>query len=111
MYLLTCEQGVLTFDEVREYEGEPAYLAIKHAATEFMVMARKLSEGEHVKDHKDVYHFIDTSKNTDKFWEPCILLYTLKSFEQADAIIASYRRAIKALYALREDTGDLFDQR
>lgn len=96
MFLLMSDDGTITFDEVREYEGQPAYMAMKHSATDFMVMVRKLSHDEYLYYKKEVYHYIDTSKRKDTFWEPCVMLYMLKSFDQADAIIMSHRNSLKS---------------
>ena len=91
MFVLMSNDGNITFDEVKEYEGQPVYLAMKHCATDFMVMVKKLRHDEYRHNNKEVYFYIDTSKRNGTFWEPCVMLYMLKSFEQADAIILSHR--------------------
>lgn len=100
LHVLISDQGMLTFDQVREYEGEPFYLAMQHGATNFMVMVRKLSNRESKNNKDDIYYYINSQKTGSNSYEPCIMLYMLNSFEQADAIITSYRRAIKELHEM-----------
>ena len=100
MFVLMSDDGNITFDEVKEYEGQPVYLAMKHSATDFMVMVKKLRHDEYRHDNKEIYFYIDTSKRNGIFWEPCIMLYMLKSFEQADAIITSHRILYPAVHQM-----------
>lgn len=100
MHVLISDQGMIKFDQVKEYEGEPFYLAMLHGATNFMVMVKKLSAKELKNYKKDIYYYINSHKTENNSYEPCIMLYMLNSFEQGDAIVSSYRKAIKELHEM-----------